>query len=196
LSATTGLPIGGGMLANLWNFVQFQAGWFALVLTAAAGYPVVGVLMMAILAGVHVACFARPNEWVLLALISIFGWLWESVVHTSGLIGFAGHSPDAPMAPLWMAMLWLNFATVLNHSLAWLKGRYWLAMLLAGGGGPMAFWGGEMLGAASLPRPGFALGVIGLAWGLFLPLMLTLAQKLCPLAEPPVRGDSRCASLC
>jgi hypothetical protein len=180
------------MAANVWNFVQFQAGWFALVLSAAMGFPALGVGAMILLAVVHLAWSAKPKEWLLLLVVTLLGWLWESLLQNLGLIRFAGHGESAMTAPLWMAMLWLNFATVLNHSLAWLKERTLLASLLGACGGPLAFWGGSQFGAASFPDPMLTLAVIAVAWSILLPFVLRLSRQLCYDKNSAAQIDRGC----
>lgn len=162
-------------MANLWNFIQFQVGWFGLVLSAAAGKPYVGIALMLALAMVHLRWFATPSEALTLLAVTSLGWVWESLFHLSGLIAFPGYSGSALTAPFWMAMLWLNFATVLNHSLKWLHNRVFLSALCGAVGGPLAFWAGAEMGAAVLPKGGISLLALSLAWGLLLPLMVFVA---------------------
>ena len=164
-------------LLTLWNFVQFQLGWFALVLSAAAGMSWLGLTVLTLLVAVHLRWFATGSEWRLLLLAGAGGWLWESLVHGLGLITFTGYSADALLAPLWMAGLWVNFATTLNHSLAWLKGQPFIAALLGGAGGPLAFLAGVKLGAATFTDPVLTTLVLVVAWSVLTPLVVYLAQR-------------------
>lgn len=54
------------------------------------------------------------------------------------------------LGPLWLMALWLSFATTIRHSLGWLTGRPVLQVLLGLVGGPLAYLGGESLGALTV----------------------------------------------
>jgi hypothetical protein len=165
-------------MPKLWNFTQFQLGWFALVLSAAQGRPLWGIATMLVLAAIHLRWFALRSEVFTLILVTGLGWLWESLFHLFGLIRFPGHPESALMAPLWMAMLWLNFATVLNHSLLWLSRNLLICTVFGAVGGPLAFWAGSQMGAAMLPGEHYSLLALSLAWGLLLPLTVQLAAQI------------------
>jgi hypothetical protein len=70
------------------------------------------------------------------------------------------------------------FATTLNLSLGWLKGRPALAALLGAVGGPLAYFAGHRLGGIELPDPAVALLVQGLGWSVLMPLLTSLATRL------------------
>jgi hypothetical protein len=61
--------------------------------------------------------------------------------------------------------MWIAFATTLNVSMRWLRGRPELALLFGAVGGPLAFYAGERLGAVTVHRPaggtGGAVGWLG-----------------------------------
>jgi len=160
---------------NLWNFIQFQVGWFAVVLGAAAGYPWWGAAAALALLVVHLWLAADPwLEGAFLLLVGLLGWLWESLVFGAGLVQYPGYG--AVMAPLWMAALWMNFASTLDYSLAWMQGKPVLAAVFGGVGGPLAFVAGEQLGAIVLVDRVLSLGVIGAGWLVVTPLLLRAAQ--------------------
>lgn len=164
-------------MAKLWNFVQFQLGWFALVLGPAWGEPSAGMALAAVLVLIHLGWFA-PGEWRLFAVIGVLGWLWETVLYHSGLLLYASYGEGMLLAPPWMALLWLNFATTLNHSLSWLKGEWSWAVVFGASGGPLAFWGGAKLGAITFVDELQALLVLAAAWAVLMPAAMGLATWL------------------
>jgi len=161
------------------NVVQFQLGWFALVLGVAWGYPVAGMAVACVLLACHLYGYGSRRELVLLAAVGLLGWLWESVLYTLGLLVHPHWPPEVLVAPLWMAVLWLNFASTLNHSLAWLKDQPVLACLFGASGGPLAFWAGAKLGAVSFSDELVALVVLSGAWAVLMPLVMMLSVRLC-----------------
>ena len=181
------------------NLVAFQAGWWALVLTAAQGRPEVGLGVVALLLAWHLGRVRpRGTEALLLGLAALIGFGFDSLLLVSGWVSFRGGDltgglgPDLP--PLWMTALWANFATTLNVSLASLQTRPGLAALLGLVGGPAAYWGGAELGAMSFLDPTPGLIALALGWAILTPLLLTLARLLNvaisdpPLPNPPPPG--------
>lgn len=161
----------------VWNFIQFQAGWFALVISAANGLPLLGVGAMLLLVLVHLRLAARPfQEALFLVLLTVLGWLWESLLWRLDLLDYTGTTGLEAMAPYWMAALWLNFATTVNFSLGWLQARPVLAACLGAVGGPLAFLAGEKLGAVNFPDTFRAMAAIGLGWLVLTPAMMLAAR--------------------
>lgn len=172
------VPVGTlpGWLANL---VAFQAGWWAVVLTAAAGRPLAGMAVVGLLLAWHLLR-VRPyaSEVILIGLAALAGLAFESLLQASAWLSFSGGGLAEWLAPLWLAALWANFATTLNVSLRPLRGRPWLAAGLGAVGGPAAYWGGAELGAMTFHAPGAGLAALALAWALMTPLLLSLAARL------------------
>jgi len=160
------------------NFVAFQAGWFACVLGAGRGAPLLGpavcvVLLLAML-------WAAPRRGAFLALLAaggLIGGAWDTLLSALGLFHFDS-ARHAPLLPLWMLALWVIFASTCNASLRWLQGRMLLAAALAAVAAPLSYLAGQRLGALAMPQPALALGAEGLGWALILPLLLYLARRL------------------
>jgi hypothetical protein len=78
-----------------------------------------------------------------------------------------------------MIGLWLNFSTSLNSLFTWLKQRLILSAILGLIGGPVAYYSGASLGAASIsqPLPG-NMALIGIAWAVSMPLLVWLSEKI------------------
>ena len=168
-------------MKTLVNFVLFQAGWFACVMGAAQGMYWAPLLSIAVVVAVHLSLATDwRREAVLLAAAGVLG----SGVDTA-LIAAGAYEPvrwllPAPFTTLWLILMWVNFATALNVSLAWLSGRHVLGVLLGAAGGPMAYYAGERLDALALTRPlTWSLVAVGAAWALAVPLLTGLAARIC-----------------
>ena len=171
------------------NIVLFQIGWFACVLGAAQDLPWAGSLVAVVIASVHLACAKRRRvELLLLLLVVTLGFAWDSAVTAMGLMQFSTAGMISGFAPYWMAAMWLSFATTLNVSLRWLRGRAWLAALLGAVGGPLAYFAGAKLGALSFPQPLLGLAVQALGWALLMPLLIKLAAHFDGVAQGPAEG--------
>ena len=75
--------------------------------------------------------------------------------------------------PFWLAALWLNFAIALRFSLVFLQRNLWVAAIFGLVGGPLSyFFGARIGGQVIIAEPVWlSLGVLGVLWGFFLPLM-------------------------
>src|SRR5262245_4465291 len=122
------------------NIVQSQVAWFACVLSAAAGHPWIGTSIALVLTAIHVArSGAAAREFQLVAIAGVVGVIADSTLANLGLLHFTSGQWAPGLAPHWMIALWVNFATLLNHSLRWLKPRPWIAAVLGGVAGPLAY---------------------------------------------------------
>lgn len=175
INATRGLSL-PAWLANL---ASFYAGWWAVVLAAAAGWPVAGITAVVALLCAHLLWTGNPRRELALILLAGFtGLAFDSLLQASGWVSFAGNAPVSWLAPPWMVALWMNFATTLNHSMRPLQGRPWLAAAFGAVGGPAAYWAGAEFGAMRFHDVGAALATLAIAWAALTPLLLAAAGRL------------------
>lgn len=159
------------------NFIGFQIGWFTCVVGAAQGYPLVAVAVASIIVILHLLRDNNLYSELCLIISAVFiGIIWESLLLASGWLAYAS-SGGARIAPIWLVAMWALFATTINHSMAWLKNRYFLALLLGVVFGPLAFIAGENLGAVVFLDRTMALTLLAVGWAVLMPLLLWLAQQ-------------------
>jgi hypothetical protein len=167
------------------NVILFQIGWFVCVLGAAKGLPWTGALAAAAIIGWHLARAAKPRrELALVAVATLVGAAFETVLVQTGWLRFDSGVLFAGAAPYWMVALWAVFATTLNVSLRWLRGRPALSAVLGGVGGPAAYYAGAQLGALELVAAGMALAAIGIGWAILTPALLCVARRFDGCAQP------------
>jgi hypothetical protein len=77
-----------------------------------------------------------------------------------------------------MVALWVAFATTLNASMNWLKGRRLLAFVFGAVGGPLAYFAGAKLGGVTFHDPAMALAALALGWAIITPVLVLIAQRL------------------
>jgi len=161
------------------NFLAFQAGWFASVLGAAGGKPWLGPIVVAIVVCTHLLAVTRPRrEWRLLVIALAIGCVVDSLFTAGGWLQYSSGQWVSWLAPYWIVMMWPLFATTLNVSLRWLHGRTGLAAVLGAVAGPLSYFGGAKLGAvAAAPGP-WPWVVIGVAWGVVLPILCHLSKRM------------------
>lgn len=161
------------------NIVLYQAGWFSCVFGAAWGYPIRGALGALLLLVLHLLLAeSRRAELRLVFCACLLGVVVDSVQQALGVFTFRD-DPGWPLwLPLWVFVIWMQFATLFHYALSWLAGHYLLAALFGLVGGPLAYWGGVRLGAASFGESLLlSLSSLALVWALVTPLLLWLSER-------------------
>jgi len=162
------------------NMVLYQLGWFSCVLGAAWEQPLAGAGLALFLLLIHLLLADnRPAELKLIAAACLCGIMVDSLQQASGLFTFRT-DPRWPLwLPLWVFVIWAQFATLFRHALYWLNRRYLLGALFGFFGGPLAYWSGIRLGAAEFGHaPAITLIVLAAVWSLVVPLLLWLHQQI------------------
>lgn len=174
-----------GCLVNLlFNFAVFQIGWFACVLGAATNMSLLGSTIAVLLIAIHLSRVADLRaELYLIAVAITLGFLWESLLLSQQWLAYAGSSAGSIFAPYWLVVMWALFAITINVSMAWMKNRWLLAVVMGAIFGPMAFIAGEKLGAVEFLDNQRALIALSCGWALLMPLILWLADKINGLSQ-------------
>ncbi len=175
------------MKNRILNVLLNQAGWFACVVGAANDRPWTGTIIALAMVVIHMLLVKdRRQEMQLLLAAAVLGAVLDTVQGLLGVVHFRSGYVVGWLCPLWIPVLWAQFASLLHISLGWLSGRYLLGGLLGLVGGPLAFFGGARLGAAELhSNLWVALGALALEWAVAMPVLLWLAGKF------PVRPGYR-----
>lgn len=161
------------------NFMAFQAGWFATVLGAANGKPWIGPIVVLAAVALHLRNTRLPMmEARLLASALLFGLVADSLLLATGWIAYPNGFWLPGLAPYWIICLWALFATTLNVSMRWMAGRYVLAAVFGGIGGPLSYLAGARLGAMTFTDTTAALVALSLVWASLMPLLMWLASRL------------------
>jgi hypothetical protein len=122
----------------------------------------------------------RWREFQFILLVGVLGMVVDSLSKITGLLSYNGDILQvAWLAPLWIGALWLQFASTLNSSLAWLQDNYLIALVMGAIFGPLSYLGGARLGALSLPQDK-TVTIIALAiiWGIAMPALAWLAKRM------------------
>ena len=162
------------------NVVLYQIGWFSCVLGAAWGYPFLGSLLALLLIAIHLLLAeARKAEMKLMICACLLGVVIDSSQQALGVFSFKTDPAWPLWLPLWIFVIWTQFATMFRFALYWLSGRYLLAALFGLLGGPLAYWGGVRLGAAEFGESIlFSVITLALVWALVTPLLFWLSARL------------------
>lgn len=161
------------------NAVLYQLIWFVCIL-GTGRYQWLGLLLLAL----HfILSKRRRDDAILMVKVVLIGLVVDGLLKALGLFSFTA---DAFPIPLWLITIWAAFATMPHHSLSWLKRRTPLAILFGATGGPLAYWAGVRLDAASFGwSTPLSLFCLALVWGTLFPLVMGLAR----------RGDNTAAEL-
>jgi hypothetical protein len=159
------------------NVILFQAAWFAAVLGAAGGMLWLGPLVMLPVLAIHLSLLDnRPGELKLLLAAGLLGFFYDTAFVSWGVFTPLQHLFPRPFSPPWMICLWINFAATLNVSMAWLRGRYFLAAVFGAIGGPLAYYSGAKLGATEALPSYNGMLLLAIGWGIMTPLLVWLAK--------------------
>ena len=159
------------------NALAFQMGWLACVLGGANQLPWAGTLVAAFIIAWHLSQAKRPGrEFALLAVAGVLGAVWDSLLVAAGLLSYPSGTLLAGTAPYWIVAMWVLFASTLNVSLRWLRGRWTLAALLGALGGPLAYYAGAGLDGVEVTVPWLAFGALAAGWAVLMPLLIALAM--------------------
>lgn len=169
--------------STLFNYVLYQAGWFACILGAAWHRPLAGFVIALLLTAVHVwRAEDRAAESLLILLALTLGIAVEGFQAWSGTYAqFTSGRVMAWMSPPWLLAMWAQFATTFRFSMRGVMSHSWRATAFGALGGPVAFLAGERLGAVTLARPlSPALLSLSIAWSIALYLCARATHAVAP----------------
>lgn len=181
------------MILKLADFLLFQVAWFACVLGAARGQEAPGVLIAIACLAAHVLIHEhRGREVLLLITVGVAGTAIDGLLKLGGLTFYTSDIPwwPAAFAPLWITVVWIAFASLLRHSLAWLIHRPVLAAILGAAGGPLSFASGARMDAVGLHSNAWiTLAALGIIYAVLTPLLVRLPHWRPFRAAPPTEGS-------
>lgn len=166
------------------NFIGFQIGWFACVIGAAKGQPLLGIICAFLIVAIHLYRNRSYAEFYMILIAMLIGFVWESLLVASGWLSYTSTADSETFAPVWLVAMWALFATTINLSIAWLKGRWLAAAVMGAVFGPLAFVAGEKLGAVEFVNQPTVLMALALGWACLMPLLLRLADQFQHFAKP------------
>ncbi|PLX72383.1 MAG: DUF2878 domain-containing protein [Desulfuromonas sp.] len=168
------------LASKLINISIYQAGWFFCVLGAVWGYPLIGAISALSLCGLHLLLVGSWKSEIRLMLIAcLLGVIVDSLQQAIGIFTFK-KDPAWPLwLPLWVFVIWAQFATLFHFSLYWLQNRPLLAALFGAIGGPLAYGAGIRLGAATLgPEPALSILSLAVVWSIVTPVLCRISHTI------------------
>ena len=164
------------LLANL---AIFDIAWFSSVIGGAREMPWLGPLAVLIALAFHLRAARNWTEEVLLILsCAMIGAIFDSFLVASGWVTYKAGLFSDFVAPFWIITMWMLFATTLNVSMRWLRGKPWVAAFFGLVGGPTTYLAGERLGGIVLSNQFAALVALAIGWEVMMPMLMWLAENL------------------
>jgi hypothetical protein len=160
------------------NAIGFQAAWWACVAGVAHGFEIPALIFGAGLAAAHLVYTDHMRQDMRLAAWALgMGIAIDSLLQYFSVMQFHGLALWG-LSPFWLWMLWVLFALTLNTSLAFFKTKPLALSALEGFVfGPITYYAGAALGAASWVGASFPFLTLALAWMVALPCLVFLARK-------------------
>jgi len=157
------------LMRLLVNALLYQSIWLLCILAGDKG-AIAGIFVLLL----HLAITdRRMDDLKMMAFLLFIGLLVDGTLHQ---VGFFTFTISGFPIPFWLMVIWLGLAITPHHSLAWLKNRPLLSLLFGALGGPLAYWAGVRLGAASFNlQPLYSLFVLALVWGILWPAVMLFA---------------------
>ena len=162
---------------KLMNALGFQAGWWACIAGIGHGFEIEAILFCSILISIHLYISESPIQEIKLGVFAVLiGIVVDSSLQHLSVVSFYGLALR-PLSPFWLWMLWVMFSLTLNSSLAFLKEQSFIASAAIGSVfGPLTYYAGAKLGAASLDVSPEHIVFLAVAWMLAMPLLLMAAK--------------------
>lgn len=159
------------------NFAIFQVAWLSSVIGGAQGMPWLGPVAVLIALAVHLRLARRPLEEIALVLAcALIGAAFDSLLVASGWVSYKSGQFSAYIAPYWIITMWMLFATTLNVSMRWMRGKPLLAVVFGFLGGPAAYLAGQKLGGIILADQTMALLALACGWAVMMPALTRLSE--------------------
>jgi hypothetical protein len=176
------------------NILGHQIAWWACVLSAGAEATSIGLGVTAGIVTVHLIISpARHFEVWFIPLAAALGYAADTIATLLGALQFDGKGQPALPTPLWIAALWLAFATTIHTSFSWLRNRLVAAAGVGAISGPIAYAAGAALDVVTLPYPAFSVVVLVVLWGATFPILVLISTKAARKVPPTDTVYHECA---
>ena len=168
-------------MKKVFNILGFKVSWWACVFGATSDFIYLGPVLMLLFLITHFYLNSpNPAEIKLVIIFAFLGTSIDTMMAFSGLLSYNGlYGESIIIAPMWITAMWCGFAAMVNHSMAWLKGRWIQSLILGGILGPVAYKAGQGLGAINFNGDQFHVTImLAIVWGLSMPLIYWVNDRL------------------
>ncbi|HRY28465.1 MAG TPA: DUF2878 domain-containing protein [Elusimicrobiota bacterium] len=166
----------------------FIVGILACYQGAVRGIPWLGPAVVALLAVIHFAGRKnRRQQMKVVLLVGGIGFLTETIMIAAGLYTPAESTRfllPAPLCPLWILALWINFALKMGDYLWFMQGRIIRGFVVGFLFGVAIFHNASVMGVGTLNYGKTSLLLAAFVWGLIVPVLFRIAGKMLAAAPP------------
>ncbi len=167
------------------NILAFKVAWLSSVVGGGSDFPWIGPAAVMVALMLHFRAASRPlNEVMLVLSCALIGTCFDSFLVAAGFVTYNAGMFSSYLAPYWIITLWMLFATTLNVSFRWLRGKNVLGAIIGFVGGPASYLAGQSLGSIVLLDKTAALVSLAIGWAVIMPLLMWLAEKLDGMPVP------------
>ena len=167
------------------NVVVFQVAWLCSVIGGAQQMPWLGPVSVLVAVSLHLRAARKPFEEVLLIVCcGLVGASFDSMLVAMGWVTYKAGLFSDYFAPYWIITMWMLFATTLNVSMRWLRGRPKFAAILGFYGGPTSYLAGQALGGIVIVNQLAALSMLAIGWAIMMPILMWLSENLDGMPGP------------
>jgi len=167
------------------NAAIYQGVWFLSVIGAAIQAPWLGPIMAVIAVRIHLQAARYPfEELLLIVACALLGAVFDSFLVAQNWVTYPSGLFSSYAAPYWIISLWMVFATTLNVSLRFLRGKMIIAAVFGLFGGPLAYIAGAKLNAITLSNETAALSALAVGWAIMMPSLMWIAERLDGMPGP------------
>jgi hypothetical protein len=110
--------------------------------------------------------------------LRLIGAGFDSILVATGWVTYKAGLFSNYFAPYWIIAMWMLFATTLNVSMRWLRGRPKLAAIFGFFGGPASYIAGQKLGGIVFNDELAALLALAIGWAIIMPILMRLSENL------------------
>ena len=152
------------------NMIGFNVAWFGLIFLGNSFVPVAILMLIA-----HFKWLSKSkNEITLVVIVTLIGISVDSLFQLTNVFIFPHHNH----IPVWLAFIWIGFATTISHSLSFLAAYKPLQILLGFIVAPLSYKSGEVLGAVEFGYSYLTTHLIlGTTWALLLLLFFSIKAR-------------------
>ena len=173
-------------MSMLINISAFKIGWLSSVIGGAQQMPWLGPAVVFAAIAIHLVRAQRPSsELMLIVSCGLIGAFFDSALVAAGWVTFPSGMFSETLAPYWIITMWMLFATTINLSMRWMRGRPWLAAAFGLIGGPLAYYGGHKIGGIVFVNEMAALAMLAIGWAVMMPILMRLGETLDGVSPQP-----------
>lgn len=156
---------------NLYNLISFYVIWYLCILGAALGYIKIAVICSFALIVLHFFLTGKKKQDFLYIMIFLaIGLIVEKIFLYFSILDYPKDTLiwNIYGVPVWIIMLYLGFATTMNHSLTLMTHNSMLSFIFGSIGAGMCYYLASLRGIITFPYDFYSISIIGLYWGLFM----------------------------